>query len=155
MEKHHHNPQYSTETPTEKMGGMELREEEKIWRETASSESRIMLMKKMIKEDLAFADLEQFGQEFSDKLKSNKMKNKSLHKKVTQPIMMIKLADEQTLKRDLHKAKMKRKRILATEMGGEKTRMYRRAMKHLNEISRETKKISKKSQRTCFILVPP
>ena len=40
---------------------MELGEEVKVWQEIARSEERMVLMKTMIKEDLAFTDLEYFG----------------------------------------------------------------------------------------------
>ena len=39
------------------MGGQELGEEIKVWKEVATSDARMILMKKMIREDLAFADL--------------------------------------------------------------------------------------------------
>ena len=65
------NPQISQDTLTETdVRGLELGEEEKLWKEVASSEARLGLMKAMVKEQLAFADLEEFGKEFSNKLKT-------------------------------------------------------------------------------------
>ena len=66
----------SIETLTNEMRGKELGEEEKLWKEVASSEARLGLMKTMIKEQLAFADLEEFGKEFSNKLKTLTFKDK-------------------------------------------------------------------------------
>ena len=76
MEKHQPTNPLSQTTPIDIMGGKELREESKVWEEIATGEARMMLMKKMMKEDLAFADLESFGAEFNNKLKSIKLKNK-------------------------------------------------------------------------------
>ena len=56
------------------MEGQELGEEEKIWREVATSEARLALMKNMVREQLAFTDLEEFGIIFDNKLKSKKLK---------------------------------------------------------------------------------
>ena len=78
MEKHQ-TPQHSQTTPMKYMGGQELGEETKIWKELATSEARMTLMRKMIKEDLAFQDLQAFGEEFTNKLKSVKLKNKTLY----------------------------------------------------------------------------
>ena len=81
MEKHQ-NPKSSQVTLTKEMRGQELGEEGKVWQEVAASEARITLMKTMIKQDLAFADLEEFGIEFNNKMKSNKSKNTTIQKKV-------------------------------------------------------------------------
>ena len=70
MEKHQTNSDSSSQTPIESMGGQELREEVRVWKEISSCEARITLMKNMIKHQLAFADLEEFGIEFNNKLKS-------------------------------------------------------------------------------------
>ena len=118
---------------------MELGEEERTWREVAASEERILLMRKMLKEDLAFADLEEFGIEFTNKLKSKKLKNKPLYTKVTQQAMRVKLADEQALRRELIRVKEMRKKDLSEEIGGVKTRKFKRAMLYLNEKAREEK----------------
>ena len=62
MEKHHQTPNDSQDTRIKtEMEGMELREESKVWKDVAASEARITLMKSMIKQDLAFADLEEFS----------------------------------------------------------------------------------------------
>ena len=89
---------YSQETLTKpRMRGLELRDEEKVWNGVAASECRIGLMEMMIKQKIAFADLEEFGQEFKNKVKSTKLRNKLSTRsnlgKVTQPAMRIKLAD--------------------------------------------------------------
>ena len=41
-------------------------EEERVWRDIATSEARLALMKNMVKEKLAFADLEEFGINFDN-----------------------------------------------------------------------------------------
>ena len=66
MEKHQTKSDSSSQTPIKSMGGQELREEEKVWREVATGEARMTLMRKMIKEDLAFADLQAFGEDFNN-----------------------------------------------------------------------------------------
>ena len=43
------------------MGGKELGEEVKVWKEIASSEARMSLMKDMFKNNVALSDLEEFG----------------------------------------------------------------------------------------------
>ena len=75
MDKFQKPPISSLETLNKDMRGQELREEEKVWKGVASSEARIKLMKIMMKQGIAFADLEEFGQEFKTKIKSTKMKN--------------------------------------------------------------------------------
>ena len=109
MVKFQNTQNSSLETLNQVRRGQELREEEKIWQGVASSESRIKLMKIMIKQGIAFADLEEFGQEFKDKIKSTKMKNKMNGKSnlnsETSQAMKIKLADEQNLRRELVKVK--------------------------------------------------
>ena len=120
------------------MGGKELREESKVWEELATGEARMMLMKKMMKEDLAFADLESFGVEFNNKLKSIKLKNKTLYRKVSGTAMKAKLADEQELRRELMKAKHKMKKDLAEEHG-ENSRKYKRIVNNLNKMAKQCK----------------
>ena len=122
------------------MRGLELGEESKIWKEVASSEARLTLMKTMIKNNLAFADLESFGLEFNNKLKSIKLKDKTLFTKVSQPAMKAKLADEQMLRRELMKIKMRMKKNLAVQYEGEKTRKYKRIISYLNNLGRGVKK---------------
>ena len=120
------------------MGGQELREEEKVWREVATGEARMTLMRKMIKEDLAFADLQAFGEDFNNKLKSIKIKQKTLYKKVSGTAMKAKLADEQELRRELLKIKIRMKKDLAVKYG-ERSRQYRRVVNNLNKMARNTK----------------
>ena len=99
------NPQISYPTLKEDLRGMDLREEERIWKEIANSEARLAMMNKMIQQNLAFADLEEFGSELSSKMKAIKTKNKTLHRNVTKPAMKAKLADEQMWRRDLGRVK--------------------------------------------------
>ena len=61
MDKPQNNPNFSSSTTSSRMEGQELGEEEKIWREVATSEARLALMKNMVREQLAFTDLEEFG----------------------------------------------------------------------------------------------
>ena len=96
-------------------------------------------MKKMIKEDLAFADLQEFGLEFSNKLKSIKLGNKTLYRKVSGTAMKVKLVDEQQLRRELIKVKTKMKKILSEKFEGDRTRQYRRVINNLNKMAREKK----------------
>ena len=70
MDKVQKPPIISQDTLYNKMRGKELGEEEKVWTGVAASESRIGLMQNMIKQGLAFADLEEFGLEFQQKIKS-------------------------------------------------------------------------------------
>ena len=83
MEKIHHPPTSQDTLINSEVRGLELREEVRVWEEVAASEARMTLMKSMIKEQLAFADLEEFGIEFTNKLKSVNTKNKTLYKKVS------------------------------------------------------------------------
>ena len=143
MEKHHQTPNDSQDTPIKtEMEGMELREEIKIWKEVASSEARLALMKNMIKNQLAFADLEEFGQDFVNKLKTYKFKNTTLYSKLSQPIMKAKMADEQTLGREMMRLKIKMKRDLAHRLEGDKTRKYKRVISHLNNLAKIQKQKS-------------
>ena len=64
------NPQISYPTLKEDLRGMDLREEERIWKEIANSEARLAMMNKMIQQNLAFADLEEFWSELSSKMKA-------------------------------------------------------------------------------------
>ena len=121
------------------MGGQELGEESKIWRELATSEARLSLMRKMINEDLAFTDLQSFGKEFTNKLKSIKLKNKTLYRKVSGTAMKVKLADEQELRRELMRVKRVMKKTLSDKFGGEKSRGYRRTVNNLNKMARDVK----------------
>ena len=93
--------------------GLELGEEVKVWKEVASSEARITLMKNMLKHQLAFADLEEFGQELTNKLKSVNFKNKTIYLRVSQPAMKCKLADEQMLRKEIMRVKMRMKKELS------------------------------------------
>ena len=73
MDKPRPNPN-SSSSPTstiKEVEGQELGEEERVWREIDASEARLALMKNMVKEKLAFADLEEFGINFArENLKS-------------------------------------------------------------------------------------
>ena len=133
---------YSQATLNLDRRGKELREEEKVWKGVAASESRIELMKVMIKQGIAFADLEEFGLEFQNKIKSKKLKEKlndrNIQNQVTQPVMKMKLADEQNLRREMVKVKIKLRRELEKDLGG-KSEKYKRAMSHLAKSARETK----------------
>ena len=140
MDKHHPTPTSSQDTLSKtELRGLELGEEVKIWKEIAASEARLTLMKRMIQEDLAFTDLENFGEEFNNKLKSIKMKKITMNRKISQPIMKAKLTDEQVWRRELNRTKINMKKELITKYGGEKTRMYRRVVNHLNTIARKNK----------------
>ena len=139
MEKHQQTPQNCSSTPNKVLGGPELREEVKVWKELATSEARLGLMRKMINEQLAFADLQSFGIEFTNKLKSIKLKNKTLYRKVSGTAMKVKLADEQELRRELMKLKVKMKKDLAEKLNGERTRGYRKTISDLNKIARDEK----------------
>ena len=91
------------------MRGQELGEKVKVWKEIASCEARITLMKTMNTQEIAFADIE----EFTSNIKSEKFKNKTLYKMVSQQAMKCKLVDEQILRREVMKTKMKMKKDLA------------------------------------------
>ena len=117
MDKHQNTPNSTQPTLTKRdVRGLELGEESKVWKEVASSEARLTLMKTMIKNHLAFADLESFGLEFNNKLKSIKLKDKTLFTKVSQPAMKAKLADEQMLRRELMRIKMRMKKNLEKKL---------------------------------------
>ena len=118
---------------------MDLREEERIWKEIANSEARLAMMTKMIQQNLAFADLEEFGSELSSKMKAIKTKNKTLHRNVTKPAMKAKLADEQMWRRDLGRVKAQLRKELIEKLEGEKTRRFKRVINHLNQIAKENK----------------
>ena len=139
MDKIHHPTQFNNTLISSEMRGLELREEIRIWKEVASSEARLMLIKTMLKEDLAFSDLEEFGEEFHNKLKTLKFNKKTIYKKISKPAMEAKLTDEQVLRRDLIRLKMKTKRDLAEKLEGCNTRKYKRIVNQLNKIARETK----------------
>ena len=124
------------------MGGMELEEESKVWKEVASCEARLSLMKKMIKHNLAFADLEEFGHEFTNKLKSSKLKNTTLYRKLSQPAMKAKMIDEQMLRKEMMRVKMKMKRELSAKLTNDRTRKYKKVVKHLNNLAKTHKQIS-------------
>ena len=116
-DKIHQPTNFSRDTLTKlEVRGLELGEEEKLWKEVASSETRLGLMKTMIKEQLAFADLEEFGKEFSNKLKTLTFKDKKLYSKVSKPAMEAKLIDEQITRRDL----MRIKKTMKNEKGTRK-----------------------------------
>ena len=52
--------------------GRDLGDEEKVWRGVAASEVKIGMMKVMIKQKIAFADLEELRIDFHNKIKSKK-----------------------------------------------------------------------------------
>ena len=141
MDKIHQPPQYQDTLINKEMRGLELEEEIKIWREVSSSEARLTLLRNMLKEQLAFADLEEFGIEFHNKLRTLTFKNKTLYTKISKPAMVAKLADEQILRRDLMRLKMKMKKDLAERMKGENSRKYKRVVNHLNKIGRDNKAV--------------
>ena len=118
------------------MRGQELGEKVKVWKEIASCEARITLMKTMNTQEIAFADIE----EFTSNIKSEKFKNKTLYKMVSQQAMKCKLVDEQVLRREVLKTKMKMKKDLAINLKLLKTRPYRRVMNYLNNSAKEHKK---------------
>ena len=80
-------PNFSSITLKDDLRGLDLGEEEKIWKEVACSEARMALMKSMINQNLAFADLEDFGLEFTNKMKAVNVKNKTLVRNITKPAM--------------------------------------------------------------------
>ena len=57
--------------------GHELREAVKVWQELAASETRIIMMRKMISDKIGFTDLEEMNQEIISKYKSSKFKGKA------------------------------------------------------------------------------
>ena len=138
MEKIHH-PKSNQPTLKDDLRGLELGEEIKIWKEVASSEARMTLMKNMVKENLAFADLESFGQEFTNKLKTLNTKKRTLYSTVSRPAMKAKLADEQMWRRDLMRIKKEMRKDLIEKLEGEKTRRFRRIINHLNKTAKNTK----------------
>ena len=93
----------------------------------------------MIKEHLAFADLEEFGLEFDNKLKSSKLKNKTTYSKITDPAMKLKLADEQMSRRELVKVRTNMKKGLAEKYQGDKSRGFKRAVNYLRQEARKVK----------------
>ena len=105
------------------MRGLDLGEEEKIWKEVACSEARMALMKSMINQNLAFADLEEFGLESTNKMKAVNVKNNTLVRNITKPAMKAKLADEQMWRRDLARVKLQMRKDLMMKLG-EKSRRY-------------------------------
>ena len=133
------NPNFSFPTLKEDLRGLDLGEEVKIWKEVAMSEARLTMMKKMIQQDLAFADLEEFGSELSSKMKSININNRTLHRNVTKPAMKAKLADEQMWRRDLGRVKTQMRKELVEKLHGEKTRRFKRVMSHLNQIAKNNK----------------
>ena len=67
MVKSQKTPIYSSSTlriPKDEGGGKDLGEEEKVWRGVAASEVRIGMMRIMIKQKIAFADLEELKEDF-------------------------------------------------------------------------------------------
>ena len=132
-------PTYNLPTLKDDLRGLELGEETRIWKEVASSEARMAMMKSMIKEDLAFADLEEFGAEFTNKLKAIKAKNKTMYRRVSKPAMKAKLADEQAWRRDLGRVRAQMRKDLVEKLGGEKVRRWRRVINHLNKLAKTTK----------------
>ena len=67
------------------------------------------------------------------------MENKTLYKRVSEPAMRAKLADEQTLRRKLGNIKIRMKTDLIEHHGGDRTRGYRRDITHLNKTARDIK----------------
>ena len=61
-----------------------------------------------------------------------------MYKRVSEPAMRAKLADEQTLRRKLGNIKIRMKTDLI-EHGGDRTRGYRRDITHLNKTARDIK----------------
>ena len=107
-------------------------------------------MRVVIKHKIAFADLEELRIDFQNKIKSKKYKEK-LHKesdKVTEPAMKIKLADEQNLRRELVRIKMKIRRDLQSDLGNEKSKKYKDAMSKLKKAATETKNEMKNKYKT-------
>ena len=148
MEKHQNPTNNSQKTLTKRaVRGTELGEEERVWKETASCEARITLMRSMIKHQIAFADLEEFGIDFTNKLKSVQFKNKTVFLRVSQPAMKCKLMDEQMLRKEVMRIKMRMKRDLSEKMMGDKTRPYRRIISYLNKIARDHKDMLNKKYK--------
>ena len=125
-------------------------EEEKVWRGVSASEVRIGMMRVMIKQKIAFADLEELRIDFQNKIKSKKYKEKLQKEsdKVTEPAMKLKLADEQNLRRELVRVKLKMRRDLQSDLGGEKSKKYKDAMSHLKKAATETKDAMKNKYKT-------
>ena len=68
------------------------------------------------------------------------MRNRAVQNKFTIPAMKLKLADEQSVRRDLVRVRAKMRKDLAKKCGGEKTRGYKRSLAHLGDTARKTKR---------------
>ena len=120
--------------------GQELREAVKVWQELAASETRIIMMRKMISDKIGFTDLEEMNQEIISKFKSSKFKgkaenNENLHDTFKEPVMKSKLADEQNYMRELRTARTKYKRMLGKKFQG-RVRQYKNLIKYLRQEAR-------------------
>ena len=123
--------------------GLELREELKTWKNLAASEARIELMKKMIKENISFPDIEELSKVLTEKFRSKKFKSKAKNsvkpaQQVPAKAMLAKLADEECYRRELIGEKNRLRRQLGKNLTTN-SKPYRKTIKHLREEARLTK----------------
>ena len=124
---------------TPKVGGKDLSEMVKIWRETAISEVRLKLMSDLKTKNLGFTEIENFSLGLQYSLKSDKMReNNKPTQKVVAAAMGLKIQDEIHHQKELKKKREQKKKWLSTRFH-QNTLTYRKVIKYLREQARNVK----------------
>ena len=126
---------------TPKIGGKDLSEMIKIWKEAASSELRLKLMSELKNKKLGFNEVENFSLGLVYSLKSDKMreqKNKPTEK-IVKAAMELKMKDEVLHQKELKRKKEKKRKWLG-EKWHKNTLTYRRTVAFLREEARKVKR---------------
>ena len=127
------------------IGGYSRREAGRIWRNLAESESRINLLKVLIKEGRGLKEIEDFNMGLASKFKSKKFQRlnnqPSITGKAIVPVMKMKLADEQSYHRELVYIRNKYRKDLARRLGNN-SRKFKNVIADLRQEAKKTKKES-------------
>ena len=100
---------------TPKIGGKDLSELLKLWKDIARSEVRLKLMRELRKKDLGFNEIENFRLGLRYNLKSEKLREKSSKpiQKVIKSAMDLKMRDETNHLNEMKKQKEQRRKHLS------------------------------------------
>ena len=128
-------------TPSQALlGGKERRVAVKTWTNLARSETRINLMRILVKEGRGVAELEHFNLGIASKFRSLKFQEQEESKvrvKILTPAMRVKIADEQCYQRELRAEKTRIRRQLESKTG----KNSRTLRKVIAELRQEAKKV--------------
>ena len=117
-----------------------------VWRDLAASEARLTMMRELLECEVGLADIEEFGLDLHNKLRSEDFKEKSGEnnsRRLVKVTLEIKMRDERKISENLRR-KVKEVRKICDEVHVKNSKTYRGIFKKLRKASTVKKKEMKK-----------